>query len=112
MKIAVPTADGRLNLHFGHCKAFTLIDTDPKSNQIVKIEEIPAPKHEPGVLPRFLGEMGVGVIIAGGMGMSAQNLFHAQGIQVVIGAPSLTPEELAKSFLAGTLVSGDNVCDH
>jgi predicted Fe-Mo cluster-binding NifX family protein len=56
--------------------------------------------------------MGVGVIIAGGMGMSAQNLFHAQGIQVVIGAPSLTPEELAKSFLAGTLVSGDNVCDH
>ena len=112
MKIAVPTAEGKLNLHFGHCKAFSLIDIDVDTKQIVKEEEIPAPRHEPGVLPRFLGDLGVNVIIAGGMGMSAQNLFAAQNIAVVIGAPSKTPRELAVDYVSGTLESGDNVCDH
>ena len=112
MKIAVPTAEGKLNLHFGHCKAFSLIDVDFDTKQILKEEEIPAPRHEPGVLPRFLGDLGVNVIIAGGMGMSAQNLFAAQNITVVIGAPSKTPRELVTDYVSGTLVSGDNVCDH
>jgi predicted Fe-Mo cluster-binding NifX family protein len=112
MKIAVPTAEGVLNLHFGHCKAFTLIDTDPATKKILSSVEVPAPRHEPGVLPRFLGEQGVNVIIAGGMGMQAQNLFNQQGITVVIGAPSKTPTELVTDYLSGTLVSGDNVCDH
>ncbi len=112
MKIAIPTADGKLNLHFGHCRAFSLIDVDLQTKQIVQSTEIPAPKHEPGVLPRFLGEQGVNMIIAGGMGMSAQNLFMAQGIEVIIGAPAKTPEELVADYLTGSLVSGENVCDH
>jgi predicted Fe-Mo cluster-binding NifX family protein len=112
MKIAIPTAEGKLNLHFGHCRAFSLIDVDPQTKQILHAEEIPAPKHEPGVLPRFLGQQGVNMIIAGGMGMSAQNLFMEQGIEVCIGAPSKTPHELVTDYLAGTLVTGENVCDH
>ena len=112
MKIAVPTAEGRLNLHFGHCKAFSLIDVDPDTKQIINEEEIPAPRHEPGVLPRFLGDLVVNVIIAGGVGMSAQNLFAARDITIVIGAPSKSPRELVTDYIAGTLVSGDNVCDH
>jgi predicted Fe-Mo cluster-binding NifX family protein len=112
MKIAIPTAEGKLNLHFGHCRAFSIVEVDDQSKKVVGSEEIPAPKHEPGVLPRFLGDIGVHVIIAGGMGMSAQNLFNAQGIEVVIGAPSKTPEELVTDYLAGTLKSGVNVCDH
>lgn len=112
MKIAIPTANGVLNLHFGHCQAFTLVEVDPQSKKIVHTSEVPAPKHEPGVLPRFLGELGVDVIIAGGMGMQAQNLFDGQGITVIIGAPSKAPDELVADYLAGTLVSGDNVCDH
>jgi len=112
MKIAIPTANGALNLHFGHCQSFSIFDVDQKTKQILKKEEIPAPKHEPGVLPRFLGELGVNVIIAGGMGMSAQNLFSAQGIDVVIGAPSKPLTELVMDYVSGTLLSGDNVCDH
>ncbi|MDD3823331.1 MAG: NifB/NifX family molybdenum-iron cluster-binding protein [Sphaerochaetaceae bacterium] len=112
MKIAIPTAEGVLNMHFGHCKSFTLVEVDPQTRKIIHTSEIPAPRHEPGVLPRFLGELGVDVIIAGGMGMQAQNLFDGQGITVVIGAPSKTPMELVTEYLSGTLVSGDNVCDH
>ncbi len=65
-----------------------------------------------GVLPKWLHEMGVGVIIAGGMGQKAIGLFGENGIKVMTGAPSLPPEELVQQYLANTLVTGENVCDH
>jgi len=54
----------------------------------------------------------VNVIIAGGMGQRAQDLFVMQEIKVIVGAPSDEPEALVKKYLAGTLVTGGNVCDH
>ena len=39
-------------------------------------------------------------------------LFSQNNITVVIGALSLEPEELVKSYIDSTLVTGDNVCDH
>ena len=33
MKIAIPLADGRLCLHFGHCGHFALVDADPAGIQ-------------------------------------------------------------------------------
>jgi predicted Fe-Mo cluster-binding NifX family protein len=64
------------------------------------------------VLPRWLAEQGANTIIAGGMGVRAQALFTENGIAVVVGAPSETPEILAKAFLAGSLETGTNACDH
>ncbi len=112
MRIALPVADGKLCMHFGHCEKFVLIDVDAKTKKTVKKEEIVAPEHEPGLLPRWLAERGANVIIAGGMGGRAQGLFAEAGIKVIIGAPAETPETLVASYLAGTLVSGKNVCDH
>ena len=112
MKIAIPLADGRLSMHFGHCAEFALIDVDPATGRILGQENIAAPPHQPGLLPAWLAEQGANVIIAGGMGQRAQGLFTSQGIQVVVGAPAETPERLAKEFLAGTLKTGENVCDH
>ncbi len=110
MKIAVPTADGKLAMHFGHCEKFTVIEVQDK--KVKGIEEMVPPPHEPGVLPRWLGEHGVDVIIAGGMGMRAQQLFAAQGITVAVGAPSEAPEKIALDYINGALITGDNVCDH
>jgi predicted Fe-Mo cluster-binding NifX family protein len=112
MKIAVPIADGKLALHFGHCEKFALIEADPESGRVLERCDLEAPPHEPGLLPRWLTERGADVIIAGGMGQRAQGLFAEQGIQVIVGAPVEAPEKLAEEFLAGKLRSGDNVCDH
>ncbi len=112
MRIAIPIADGKLSMHFGHCERFALIDVDPAAKKIIKREEIEAPPHEPGLLPAWLAERGARVIIAGGMGTRAQGLFADQGIGVIIGAPAETPEHLVAAYLAGTLESGENVCDH
>jgi Mrp family chromosome partitioning ATPase/predicted Fe-Mo cluster-binding NifX family protein len=112
MRIAIPLADGRLSMHFGHCERFALLDVDPAAKTIQAREELVAPAHEPGLLPRWLAERGAQLIIAGGMGARAQQLFAQNGIQVVVGAPAEAPEALASAYLEGTLKSGENVCDH
>ena len=112
MKIAIPLAEGKLTMHFGHCASFALGDVDATQKKILKREDIDAPPHEPGLLPPWLAERGANVIIAGGMGQRAQELFAAQGIQVIVGASAETPETLISDYLAGTLQVGNNVCDH
>ena len=112
MRIAVPLAAGKLSLHFGHCEAFALVDVDPASRQIVKREDVAAPPHQPGLLPQWLAERGATVIIAGGMGQRALSLFASNGIAVVAGAPPEAPEQLVAAYLAGTLETGGNICDH
>jgi Mrp family chromosome partitioning ATPase/predicted Fe-Mo cluster-binding NifX family protein len=112
MKIAIPVADGTLCMHFGHCQQFALVEADPADQAVSGVRYLDPPPHEPGVLPRWLGEQGADVIIAGGMGRRAQGLFAEGGIRVVVGAPAGTPEEIASAYLAGTLEAGENVCDH
>lgn len=111
-RFAVPVAEGRLAMHFGHCQQFALVDADEESREIQHVTYETPPPHEPGVLPRWLGEKRAHYIIAGGMGMRAQQLFSAQGIQVITGAPSGEPEALVLQYLEGNLECGENACSH
>lgn len=112
MRFAIPVSGGRLTTHFGHADAFTFIDVDAETKEITHVEEIPAPEHQPGLLPKWIHEMNTQVVIAGGMGQSAQDLMRANGIEVVLGAPDLDLKDLVRAYLNKTLVTGDNVCDH
>jgi len=112
MMIAIPLADGRLALHFGHCREFALLEADPDTRTVRPPRTVAPPAHAPGVLPAWLAQQGVTVVIAGGMGQRAQMLFAEHGVEVVIGAPAAAPQELAGAYLSGQLVTGENVCDH
>lgn len=112
MRIAIPLAGGRLAMHFGHCESFALVDVDTESGCISGRNDLSAPEHQPGLLPPWLADRGATVIIAGGMGQRAQELFRQQNIQVVVGASAETPETLVRDFLRGSLSLGKNVCDH
>lgn len=107
---AIPLAEGKLCAHFGHCEQFALIETVQGKIKDTRMHTPPA--HEPGVLPRWLHDLGVQVIIAGGMGSRAQQLFEENGIKVITGAPMGSPESLVNQYHADMLVTGDNVCDH
>ncbi|MEJ2671056.1 MAG: P-loop NTPase, partial [Deltaproteobacteria bacterium] len=109
-KVAIPLAEGRLASHFGHCEQFAVIRV--KEGLIEAKELLTPPPHEPGVLPRWLGDLGVNLILAGGMGQRAIGLFAENGIKVVTGSPGHEPEALVQGYLSGTLVTGPNVCDH
>ena len=112
MRIAIPMVAGKLSQHFGHCERFALLDVDQAAKSVIGKQELESPEHQPGLLPRWLAKKGATVIIAGGMGASAQKLFAESGIQVVMGAPVDTPEALVAAFMAGTLTMGGNPCDH
>jgi len=112
LKIAVPTAEGRLCSHFGHCEQFALFDVDSDRQTILKTTMLVPPPHEPGLLPIWLQERGVDVIIAGGMGSRAQELFLGKGIHVVTGASQEAPAKVVTDYLTGVLKTGSNVCDH
>ena len=110
MKFAIPLAEGKLTAHFGHCQEFALVEVE--GNVIKNKETLVPPPHEPGVLPKWLHDQGANVIIAGGMGARALDLFAQNDIKVIVGASALTPEELVKQYLDKTLQTGGNVCDH
>jgi ATP-binding protein involved in chromosome partitioning len=112
MRYAVPVAGGRLATHFGHCEVFALFDVDDSTNEIVGRETVASPGHQPGFLPGWLAEQGASAIIAGGMGSRAVGLFEENHMQVILGAPEDEPEEVVKAYLAGTLATGENECDH
>jgi len=111
MKFAVPTYQGKLCAHFGHCEAFAIIDTDSNGKVIKEVYEN-SPPHEPGLLPRWLSQKGVNCVIAGGMGSRAQQLFAQQGVTVVTGAQGEYPRDVVEQYLKGTLQTGANTCDH
>ena len=112
MKIAIPLAAGKLCAHFGHCQEFALVDVDEQTSEVSQITTLPPPPHEPGVLPQWLHEQGATIIIAGGMGQRAQQLFAQNNIEVVVGASPQTPEQLVQAYINDTLKTGDNLCDH
>lgn len=107
---AVPTENGKLCAHFGHCEKFAVVETE--DSDIKQIEFIEPPVHQPGVYPKFLADMGVSTIIAGGMGQKAQDLFAMNNIEVYMGVNSEEPDKLVEYYLNNELVNGNNLCDH
>lgn len=112
LMIAIPIAQGSLCQHFGHCEHFELFEVNTQDQSIQNRLRLTPPKHEPGVFPRWLHEQGTDVIISGGMGIRAQDLFSQNDIKVIVGAASGDPEQTIKAYLAGNLQTGANICDH
>jgi len=108
--IAVPTSNGLLDGHFGHCQQFAMVKVE--EHTIKEISYVDAPPHQPGLLPPWLAERGATDIIAGGMGQRAIALFNERGVNVFVGAPALAPEEIVQGFLQETLRFSANYCDH
>ncbi len=97
-KIAIPTENGKLCAQFGHCEKFAIFETE--GDKIVKEEFITPPPHEPGSYPRLLRDLGVNIIIAGGMGNRAQNLFTQNNIEVFYGVPAQNLKDLVKTCIS------------
>jgi len=109
VKVAIAANGADVSPHFGHCEHYVLADVN--GGQVTNREQIASPGHEPGRLPRFLHELGAGVIIAGGIGGRAQELFLGMGIECVAGVEGPVSDVLA-AYAAGQLRPGQSLCHH
>ncbi len=107
MRLAVAIEAGEVAQHFGHCEGFQIIDIE--NSTLVKEEFMANPGHKPGLLPRLLHEREVNVVIAGGMGGGAVDLFNENSIDVITGASGKLAA-VVDSYLDGSLVSSESVC--
>ena len=110
MRIAVAAEGKNVTEHFGHCVNFMLYDAE--GDKITKEESVDNPGHKPGFLPNFLADKGVKVIISGGMGQGAVDIFNERDVEVVTGA-SGDAKTAVEAYLRGELKSTGSVChDH
>lgn len=103
--------DGQISQHFGRCPYYLLVDVE--GDEIKKTDIVNNPyyeNHVPGVVPQFISEQGANVMIAGGMGPRAIDLFGNLGIAVVTGAVGNTGNVL-QAYLKGE-ISGVEPCKH
>lgn len=107
MKIAVSSEGKYVSGHFGHCEGFTIYNVE--DGKVMGSNYTPNPGHKPGFLPLFLKGLNVNVVISGGMGERAQNLFHDNGIEVIVGAEGLCDDTVQK-YVNGELKSTGSVC--
>lgn len=112
MIIALPTRDGNIDDHFGHCDHYTLITIDDDKNILSK-ERMDSPQGcgcKSDIAP-ILADKGVKVMLAGNMGGGALNILKKAGIEVVRGC-SGPIDDVAAKWLAGDLADNQITCDH
>ncbi|MDO9522362.1 MAG: NifB/NifX family molybdenum-iron cluster-binding protein [Methanocorpusculum sp.] len=108
-KIAIAQDGSLVSQHFGHCMSYALFNLE--DGKMTRLPDLENPGHEPGKLPRLLAAEGVNIVIAGGMGPRAIDLFEENGIQVILGV-SGDLGRAAEAFANGTLTAGTSSCSH
>ena len=107
MKIAVASEGNVVTGHFGHCQNFWIYTAE---NGVITAEEnVENPGHKPGFLPNFLADRGVNVIICGGMGAHASEIFGQRNVETITGAEG-DSKTAAERYLKGELHSTGAVC--
>jgi predicted DNA-binding protein (UPF0251 family)/predicted Fe-Mo cluster-binding NifX family protein len=109
MKIAVPTREGNVDLHFGHCGYYSIYTVE--GSAIIAEESMDA-SSECGCKSGIAGELartGVRTLVAGNIGEGAVRVLGSFGINVVRGA-SGSARGAAEAFLSGSLTDTGANC--
>ena len=103
--------ESEVSAHFGRCPYYTVVEVE--GNEILKSEIFENPyfnNHQPGGVPNFIRSHNVHVMIAGGMGPRAIDLFNQFGIEVATGVQGQV-RNLTAAYLEGR-ISGLSACEH
>ena len=100
MKIAVPTRQGVVDNHFGHCDHYTIYTVENK--QITETSTLPSPQGCgcKSNIASVLEQMGVSVMLAGNMGQGALNELQSHNIVVIRGCSGPT-DSVVEAYLKG-----------
>lgn len=102
---------GQVSAHFGRCPYYTLVETE--DGKVLGRRVVVNPhyaQHQPGVMPQMIKSLGADVILAGGMGPRAANMFQDYGVEVATGAEGAVGDAL-EDYLQGR-IRGFVPCRH
>ena len=112
MKIAVPTKqDNQIDDHFGHCEFYTIFHIS--DNNEIMAETILNSPQGCGCKSNIaydLSELGVEIMLAGGIGDGAVNKLASQNIQVVRNCKG-DVHQLVEDYLSGKIQDGGSNCN-
>ena len=83
MRVALAVDGKNVTEHFGHCEKFVVFTIENQT--IVNQEDIQNPPHQKGLLPKFLKEHNIDVVLVGNMGQMAVELIKQLGIEALRG---------------------------
>jgi predicted DNA-binding protein (UPF0251 family)/predicted Fe-Mo cluster-binding NifX family protein len=109
MKIAVPSRDGNVDEHFGHCKEFLIFRVE--GEQLIEEQSIPSLDGcgcKSGVASTLV-RSGVAHLVAGNIGEGAVRVLNAQGIEVARGG-SGPAKTAAEAFAKGSFIDSNVGC--
>jgi len=110
MKIVIPTAEGKLCGHFGHCESFTFVEINDETKEILNMEEKVPEEGISCQSASWVSAQGANIILAGGMGGRPMGIFAQNGIEVICGCPELAVKEVVEKFMNKSLETGNNQC--
>lgn len=100
MKIAVPTREGVVDDHFGHCDHYTIFTVE--GGTVVESMSLPSPQGCgcKSNIASVLEQMGITVMLAGNMGEGAKNKLSQHNIRVIRGCAGEV-SAVVEAFLKG-----------
>jgi predicted Fe-Mo cluster-binding NifX family protein len=112
MRIAVPVLDDVFCEHFGRSNGFFLCDVEEPTRQLGRTRTVlrPRGKGKCESLPDWLAQMGITMLLVGGMGEVGRHRFDQLGITVSVGHRGTDPQEVVTGFLAGSAEHKKNPC--
>ena len=109
MKIAVTYDNGEVFQHFGHTEQFKVYEVE--AGKVVHMEVVAANGAGHDALATFIAELGVDVVLCGGIGDGANHALSEAGIEVVSGTKG-NADVVAEAYIRGELISAGVNCDH
>ena len=109
MKLAVTYENGSVFQHFGRTEAFKVYEIE--DDKVVRAEVIGTNGSGHSALAGVLAELGIDVLICGGIGGGAQAALADAGIEVCAGAQG-SADEAVEAYLRGELTDAGVTCEH
>lgn len=111
-RIATPiNGQNQIDGHFGHCEYYAVYSISEEEHNIIDVQII---KAEQGCgcksnIASVLSDLGVTVMLAGGIGAGAINVLNMHGIEVIRGCEGEAGEAV-KQYLQGQVKDSGTSC--
>jgi predicted Fe-Mo cluster-binding NifX family protein len=110
MRIAIPTHHDLFTPHFGKSDGLFLCEYDPQTKRFEQTRQIKRQASGCESLPGWLCALAVDMVLAGGIGASAQLNLDGVGIDYSIGHTGQTPMDVLMQYINEPDAVRENHC--